>query len=51
MLSMEIRTVPEAASRLGFGYDILKSIMSDRGKKRYGDDTLNRVLTQIRRAR
>jgi hypothetical protein len=42
-----LRTVPEAARRLGVGPDTLKSIMSSRGTKRYGHDTLMRVLKEI----
>jgi hypothetical protein len=42
-----IATVQVAAERLNVGYDILKSIMSDRGNKRYGNDTLAFVLEKI----
>jgi hypothetical protein len=42
-----IRTVPEAAQRLGVGLDTLKSIMSSRGEKRYSDNTLENVLVKI----
>jgi hypothetical protein len=42
-----LKTVPEAARRLGVSVDTLKSIMSTRGKKRYGDEKLGHVLEQI----
>ena len=41
-------TIPAAAKRLGVGVDTLKSIMSDKGDKRYGDTTLKAVLEKIR---
>lgn len=47
MESKRLRTVPEAARRLGVGRDTLKSIMSSKGEKRYSDDTLNDVLEKI----
>jgi hypothetical protein len=43
-----VRTVPEAARRLGVGHDTLKSIMSSKGEKRYSDDTLNDILEKTR---
>jgi hypothetical protein len=47
MVSKELRTIPDAARRLAVGPDTLKSIMSSKGKRRYGDDTLRSVLKQI----
>jgi hypothetical protein len=44
----ELKTIPDAAKRLGVGVDTLKSIMTDKGDKRYGDDTLKSVLEKIR---
>jgi hypothetical protein len=48
MKSKSLRTVQQAADKLNVGYDILKSIMSAKGKKRYGDDKLHLVLKKIR---
>jgi hypothetical protein len=47
MLSKGLRTIPEAARRLAVGVDTLKSIMSSKGKRRYGDGTLRTVLKAI----
>ncbi|SPF56437.1 hypothetical protein SBA4_860016 [Candidatus Sulfopaludibacter sp. SbA4] len=47
MESEELLTIPDAAKRLGVGPDTLKSIMSNKGKKRYSDDTLSAVLKKI----
>lgn len=47
MTDKDVKTVPDAASRLGVGHDTLKSIMSDRGEKRYSDITLAAVLKKI----
>jgi len=41
-------TVEEAARRLGVSKSTLKSIMSAKGKARYGADTIERVLSHIR---
>ena len=49
MKQKHLRTVKQAADRLNVGYDILKSIMSSKGEKRYADGTLKRVLEQIRK--
>src|ERR1035437_2337912 len=43
----EIDSVEDAAKRLGLSLSALKSIMSDRGYRRYGDATLSRVLERI----
>jgi len=43
----QLESIPDAAKRLQVGYDVLKSIMSNRGKKRYGDETLRDVLKKI----
>ena len=47
MKDNELKSIPEAAERLGVGFDILKSIMSAKGTKRYGDETLRDVLKKI----
>ena len=47
MRAQGLRTNPEAASRLGVSVDILKSIMSSKGQKRYSDHTLQTVLKKI----
>ena len=47
MKDEEIKTIPDAAQRLHVGFDTLKSIMSSRGKRRYGNDTLQAVLKTI----
>jgi hypothetical protein len=47
MRDHSIRTIPQAAQRLGVGFDTLKSIMSSKGEKRYSDDTLSDVLKKI----
>jgi hypothetical protein len=47
---MKRRTIPSverAARELGVSESTLKSIMSNRGEKRYGDDTLAAVLKKI----
>jgi hypothetical protein len=46
----ELRTIPAAARRLAVGVDTLKSIMSDKGDKRYSDDTLKAVLEKLRKS-
>jgi hypothetical protein len=47
MESKELRTIPEAAKQLGISADTLKSIMTSKGKRRYGGSTLRRVLKNI----
>jgi hypothetical protein len=47
MKDKKIETIPGAAKRLGVGFDILKSIMTNKGKKRYSDKTLQDVLKKI----
>jgi len=47
MKRKELKSVADAAKRLGVGPDTLKSIMSSKGRKRYADDTLADVLRQI----
>jgi hypothetical protein len=42
-----ITSQSEAARELGISIDVLKSIMSDRGRARYGEGTLERVLETI----
>jgi lambda repressor-like predicted transcriptional regulator len=44
-----IENLDNAARRLGLSKSALKSIMSDRGKPRYGAETLKRVLDEIKR--
>ncbi len=44
MARENLRTVAEAARRMGISESTLKSIMSARGKRRYSQDTLNRIL-------
>jgi hypothetical protein len=44
MARENVRTVAEAAKRLGISESTLKSIMSARGKRRYSEETLNRIL-------
>lgn len=44
MKANDIPGVRKAAQRLGVGYDVLKSIMSDHGKPRYSAETLSSVL-------
>jgi hypothetical protein len=44
-----LRTLPEAAKELGISLSVLKSISSDRGKRRYSEATLTRVLEIIGR--
>ena len=47
MKSKGLKTTEEAARSLGVGLFTLKSIMSEKGKKRYGDATLTAVLKKI----
>jgi hypothetical protein len=47
MSRAEIDTVPLAAKRLGVSESTLKSIMSDKGERKYGQETLDRVLKAI----
>jgi len=47
MKAQQIPTVAQAAKRLGISKSALKSIMSDKGSVRYGDDRLNLVLSEI----
>ncbi|HEV1287605.1 MAG TPA: hypothetical protein VNU44_19940 [Bryobacteraceae bacterium] len=42
-----LRTIEAAARHLGISHSSLKSIMSDRGKCRYGEERLSRVLGRI----
>jgi hypothetical protein len=44
-----LRSIPDAAERLCVGLDSLKSIMSSKGEKRYGDELLKTVLEKIKR--
>jgi hypothetical protein len=46
-----IKTIPEAGKVLAISDSTLKSIMSDEGNARYGEDTLKRVLGQIQQKR
>jgi hypothetical protein len=47
MVRENVGTVAEAAKRLVLDLSALKSIRSSRGKLRYGEETLNRVLKTI----
>lgn len=47
MARESVSTVDEAAKRLAISLSALKSIMSDRGKRRYSEETLTRVLEII----
>jgi hypothetical protein len=47
MAKNNIATQPMAARKLGVSLDILKSIMTNKGKPRYGQETLKRVLEEI----
>ena len=47
MMREEVRTLAQAAKRLGISLSALKSIMSVRGKPRYSEATLNRILEII----
>jgi transcriptional regulator with XRE-family HTH domain len=47
MRRKEIGNVEQAARRLGLSKSALKSIMSERGKPRYSEDTLARILKEI----
>ena len=44
MARENVKTVAEAAKRLGISESTLKSIMSARGARRYSAETLNRIL-------
>jgi len=44
MKSAGLKTVAQAAKRLGVSESTLKSIMTDKGQKRYSDGTLQHVL-------
>jgi hypothetical protein len=44
MTQERLRVLPEAAKRLGISLSTLKSICSDRGKRRYGEANLIRIL-------
>lgn len=47
MSRKEIATLDVAARELGVSVDVLKSIRSDKGQRRYSNDTLVSVLTKI----
>ena len=47
MKRKKVETVDDAAAHLGVSVDVLKSIMSDKGKPRYGKETLESVLKKI----
>ncbi len=47
MAREEVKTVAAAARRLGICQSTLKSIMSARGKRRYSEETLHRVLAIV----
>jgi len=47
MAGQKIKTAAEAARRLAVSESALKSIMSSRGIRRYGEQTLNRVLKAV----
>ncbi len=49
MKSAGLESVAAAAKRLGVGESTLKSIMTDKGEKRYSEETLNKVLEKIRK--
>jgi hypothetical protein len=49
MRRKQIETIAEAAKRLGLSKSALKSIMSSKGKARYGPATLKRILEDIRK--
>jgi hypothetical protein len=42
-----IDTIERAAARLAVSKDTLKSIMSSKGKPKYGPDTLKRIVDEI----
>jgi hypothetical protein len=50
MKHIGIQSQKQAARRLGVSIDVLKSIMSDKGRARYSQDTLEQVLKGIRQA-
>lgn len=47
MKRQQVQDRDQAARRLGISMSTLKSIMSDKGRARYGDETLQRVLKTI----
>jgi hypothetical protein len=47
MRSIPLDSQKQAAKRLGISVDVLKSIMSDKGRARYGEDSLKTVLEKI----
>jgi len=47
MASMQLENLDQASRRLGLSKSALKSIMSTKGKPRYSQETLKRVLTEI----
>ena len=47
MVAEGLDGIPAAAKRLGVSETTLKSIMSTKGERRYGEDTLERVLKTI----
>jgi hypothetical protein len=47
MKDKQVKTIEDAAKRLHIGSSTLKSIMTSRGKKRYGEQTLKDVLEKI----
>ena len=47
MTRRNLRTNAQAARELTVSVSLLKSIMSTKGKKRYADETLKRVLEKI----
>jgi predicted XRE-type DNA-binding protein len=47
MQRTNVESQKQAARRLGVSIDVLKSIMSDKGRARYSEDTLKQVLNNI----
>ena len=47
MASKDLSTVAQVAKKLGVSRSTLKSIMSTKGKPRYGTETLERILAEI----
>ena len=47
MKSKQIHSVKDAARKLGVSDSALKSMMTDKGEKKYSDETLRRVLEEI----
>jgi hypothetical protein len=47
MKRKKVDKLDDAAAKLGVSVDVLKSIMSDKGKRRYGPETLHSVLEKI----